>query len=252
MADAEEMMEGVTLAPASTITPTPLATSTTAEAVRDVPKTTVPLLNKPATQRLPITVPKPIPYTFDLAHLLATDANPLPPQPSEDILQSTARDGAQALINQLLTTCPITSSSAGVLLELPAPSTPLPREKPVPALKALTKWQQFAAKKGITPKKKEGKMVYDEESGEWVPKWGYKGVNKKGEGEWLVEINDDKSEKKKKGGGKGSKSGVDDEEGNPRSEKRRERIERGKRVERKMRANERVQRKGGSGIGSRR
>jgi hypothetical protein len=32
--------------------------------------------------------------------------------------------------------------------------------------------------------------VYDEETGEWVPKWGYKGANKKGENEWLVELPD--------------------------------------------------------------
>ncbi len=112
----------------------------------------------------------------------------------------------------------------------------------MPAIKPQTKWQQFAAKKGITPKKKEGKMVYDEESGEWVPKWGYKGVNKKGEGEWLVELPDDGKEGVKKKGGK--KGAGDEGEGNPRSEKRRERVERAKRAERKMRANERVKRKG--------
>jgi Ribosome biogenesis regulatory protein (RRS1) len=30
--------------------------------------------------------------------------------------------------------------------------------------------------------------VYDEETGEWVPRWGYKGANKKAENEWLVEL----------------------------------------------------------------
>jgi Ribosome biogenesis regulatory protein (RRS1) len=30
--------------------------------------------------------------------------------------------------------------------------------------------------------------VYDEETGEWVPRWGYKGANKKDENEWLVEL----------------------------------------------------------------
>ena len=30
--------------------------------------------------------------------------------------------------------------------------------------------------------------MYDEETGEWVPKWGYKGANKKAENEWLVEL----------------------------------------------------------------
>jgi Ribosome biogenesis regulatory protein (RRS1) len=30
--------------------------------------------------------------------------------------------------------------------------------------------------------------VYDEETGEWVPRWGYKGANKKMEDQWLVEL----------------------------------------------------------------
>lgn len=30
--------------------------------------------------------------------------------------------------------------------------------------------------------------MYDEETGEWVPRWGYRGANKKPEDEWLVEL----------------------------------------------------------------
>jgi regulator of ribosome biosynthesis len=45
----------------------------------------------------------------------------------------------------------------------------------------------FAKKKGIQ-KTKTPNTVYDEETGEWVPRWGYKGANKKGENEWLVEL----------------------------------------------------------------
>ena len=33
-------------------------------------------------------------------------------------------------------------------------------------------------------------MIYDEASGEWVPKWGYKGNNKKLDSQWLVEVDD--------------------------------------------------------------
>jgi hypothetical protein len=81
--------------------------------------------------RLPVIVDKPTPYTFDLGYLLANDPNPLELKSEniEDDLSATARDGAQALINQLLGTCPITSAPSGVLLTLPAPSTHLPREK---------------------------------------------------------------------------------------------------------------------------
>jgi len=82
--------------------------------------------------KLPVTVQKPTPYTFDLGLLLANDPNPLllnSAENLEDDLAATARDGAQALLNQLLSTCPIASTPAGVLLSLPTPSTSLPREK---------------------------------------------------------------------------------------------------------------------------
>ena len=183
-----------------------------------------------APKRLPVTVTKPIPYTFDLGNLLCTDANPLPGDSSLDeaTLTATARDCAQVLINQLLTTCAIGRSTDGtsMMLTLPPPSTGLPREKPVPAAKPLTRWQEFAKKKGIAPKKREGKLGYDDAKGEWVPKYGYKGKNKDGEGDWLVEV-DEKKE---------AKTG---EAGDARKERRAERVERVKRQERRERANER-------------
>ncbi|KAJ9659183.1 Rhodanese- sulfurtransferase [Coniosporium apollinis] len=195
-------------------------------------ESTEPSMNGDAGDKRPsIHVTKPTPYTFDLGHLLCIDPNPLPPHPTEAILAATARDCAQALINQLLTTCAITSTAEGVHLNLPAPETRLPREKAVPAEKEPTKWEKFAQKKGIKDKKKEGKLVYDEASGEWVPKWGYKGKNKEGENDWLVEV-DDKKERDTGEAGDARKAG------------REERKERVKRNERKQRANERKSTKG--------
>ena len=156
------------------------------------------------------TAAKPQPYTFDLGHLLCNDANPLPPSTTdpttrEAALTSTARDCAQALINQLLTTCPINRSTddGSLQITLPTPETALPREKPVPKEKEKTKWERFAEKKGIKAKKREGKLVYDEGSGEWVPKYGYKG-KKTGDGDWLVEV-DEKAERQRNGGEEGRK-----------------------------------------------
>lgn len=178
-----------------------------------------------------MTVEKPIPYTFDLGNLLCTDANPVA-ESDEDALRDTARDCAQVLINQLLTTCTARSTKEGVLLDLPGPTTPLPREKAAPKPKEPTKWELFAAKKGIKDKKKESNLVFDEEKGEWVPKWGYKGKNKDAESQWLVEI-DEKKE---------AQTG---EAENPRTASRKERIENMKRNERKERSNEsRIRRKG--------
>ena len=133
-----------------------------------------------------------------------------------------------------------------MLLTLPPATFALPREKPLPPAKEKTKWEKFAAKKGIGASGKKGgkdgtgKMVYDEAKGEWVPKWGYKGKNKDGEGEWIVEV-DEKKERELQA--KGDGSGV-------RGEGRRERVEKVRRTERRERANERRGRKGGVGGGT--
>ncbi|KAK5124038.1 hypothetical protein LTR85_002235 [Meristemomyces frigidus] len=161
-------------------------------------------------------VPRAQPYIFDLGHLLCTDPNPLPslanPTTKEAVLASTAQACAQGLINQLLTACPINRSSDGDLqIKLPEPTFQLPREKAVPKEKEKSKWEKFAAKKGIKAKKSEGKLVFDEAKGEWVPRYGYKG--KKDDGDWLVEVEDEKPEKversvKGERGGKGAPESV--------------------------------------------
>ena len=147
-----------------------------------------------------------------LSSATADDTTTTTPVDSEALLREVARDGAQALINQLLLTCPLTTStSSGVLLILPPPTTPLPREKTIPSQnKPLTKWQAFAAKKGIAPKRRDGKVVFDEDANEWVPKYGYQGPaatssgkggtrQKKVENDWLVEVDDTKTQSQKAG-----------------------------------------------------
>ncbi|KAK0632411.1 ribosomal biogenesis regulatory protein [Immersiella caudata] len=194
--------------------------------------TTVPAGGSKAP-KLPVTVDKPTPYTFDLGLLLANDSNPLEmsPDPSqrETSLATIARDGAQSLINQLLTTCPITSTPAGVLLSLPPPQTAIPREKPVPAPKAETKWSAFAKRRGIKPKTREQRrnLAYDEVTGEFGRKWGYMGANKAGQEEPIIEVPNSKKEQERKEGT------------SIRGDKRREIRERIKRNERKMRSNQR-------------
>lgn len=180
--------------------------------------------------KLPVSVDKPTPYTFDLGHLMAEDPNSITLDKSalEQSLAEVARDGAQSLINQLLTTCALTSTSDGVLLTLPQPSTRLPREKPVPQEKPPTKWERFAAKKGIKAKTRDARrnLAYDETTGEWTRKWGYKGLNKKGEDAPIMEVDMKKERERKEGT-------------SIRGDGRRERKERIKRNERKMRKNQR-------------
>ncbi|KAK4116490.1 ribosomal biogenesis regulatory protein [Canariomyces notabilis] len=182
--------------------------------------------------KLPVTVDKPTPYTFDLGLLLANDPNPvaLPkssdPSALESHLASVARDGAQVLINQLLTTLPISSTPQGVLLTLPPVQTPLPREKPVPTPKPETKWSAFAKRRGIKPKTREQRrnLQYNEATGEWERKWGYKGANKAGQDDAIIEVSAKKEAERKEGT-------------SVRGDKRREIRERVKRNERRMRRN---------------
>lgn len=154
----------------------------------------------------PVTVDKPIPNTYDLGNLATFDQNPLDNDKlkdgsqKEEYLTSVTRDNVQLLINQILslpvkTTTDSQGSSTGqnstmTLIQLPDPTTQLPREKAIPKAKGPTKWEQFAARKGIKAKTKDGKMVFDEATGEWVPKWGYKGKNKELDDQWLVEVDD--------------------------------------------------------------
>ncbi|RLV93069.1 Regulator of ribosome biosynthesis [Spathaspora sp. JA1] len=158
------------------------------------------------TEYKPVTVDKPIPNTYDLGNLATFDPNPLDntilknDNEREQYLTSVTRDNVQLLINQILslpvkTTTDTQGSSTGqnstmTLIQLPEPTTQLPREKAIPKAKPPTKWEQFAARKGIKAKAKDGKMVYDEATGEWVPKWGYKGKNKELDNQWLVEVDD--------------------------------------------------------------
>ena len=77
-------------------------------------------------------------------------------------------------------------------------------------------------------------MQYDAATGEWVPKWGYKGANKGIENDWIVEVDPVKEAERKEGT-------------TMQGDSRRERKERAKRNERLQRKNERQGRKAGGG-----
>lgn len=111
-------------------------------------------------------------------------------KPTSTWLQAQTHKGISSLLSSLIATLPLkVHPDHGPILTLPLPTTILPRAKPLPKPKPLTKWQEFAKKKGIADtKKKEGKLVYDEATQEWVPKWGYKGNNKKEEEQWIHEV----------------------------------------------------------------
>ena len=83
--------------------------------------------------------------------------------------------------------CPVERSEIGPLAVLPSEKTVLPREKHVPEPKQDTKWEKFAKEKGIKNKKRE-RMVFEENSQEFRPRFGYKRANNGVEDVPIVEI----------------------------------------------------------------
>ncbi|PPR02658.1 hypothetical protein CVT24_002141 [Panaeolus cyanescens] len=137
-----------------------------------------------------VTVEKETPLEVDPGLLMVTDLNPIDEESyndsREDYLQSLARDGVQSLFASLFS-LPTKQSPDGPLAILPPPVYQLPRAKPLPKPKPPTKWERFAAAKGIQ-KKVRDKKVWDEEKQEWVNRWGRNGKNKEVEEQWIHEV----------------------------------------------------------------
>ncbi|KAF6153307.1 hypothetical protein GIB67_003497 [Kingdonia uniflora] len=120
-------------------------------------------------------------YQIDLGNLLAFDPYhhfKSIPSNREELARECLDRGTllvQAIANTLFT-LPSTEDQDGPLVRLPAPTTKLPREKHIPRAMPSTKWEEFAAKKGIKNRKRD-KQVYDEQTGKWKPRFGYDRVN---------------------------------------------------------------------------
>lgn len=126
------------------------------------------------------------PYQFDVGLLASINPNPVTACSAAHLADRT-RDGVQSLVNKIFA-LPITRDpDHGPLASLPAFTSKLPREKSMPKPKPLTKWEKFAKQKGIQSRKKD-KMVFDENTQEWVPRWGFKGANKDLEEQWIHEL----------------------------------------------------------------
>uniref|UniRef100_A0A0G4GRQ3 Ribosome biogenesis regulatory protein n=1 Tax=Chromera velia CCMP2878 TaxID=1169474 RepID=A0A0G4GRQ3_9ALVE len=107
--------------------------------------------------------------TYDMHNLIATDITPLDNDPKK--ILETARDNTQLLVNQSvesrsLKLTDLHSLSEGSLLSAPA-QTSLPKEKP------KTRWEKFAESKNIQ-KQKRGRLVWDDMTNDWVPRYGSK------------------------------------------------------------------------------
>merc|ERR1712037_6406 len=136
-------------------------------------------------------VSKPIQPELDLGHMLAIDPNQTEfseeKMPSEEDLMELGRDCAQLPINSLwqLETERVEEA---VVAHLPPPTFVLPREKPCPKPKPMTKWEKYAKEKGIDKKKKKDRLVWDDVVSKWVPQFGYKKVVAEQEKNWMIPV----------------------------------------------------------------
>lgn len=94
---------------------------------------------------------------------------------SPDAIKSIASRLTQCLINKVFS-LPSTPLPDGKLVQLPDPVLRLPRAKPIPKPKPLTKWEKFAKEKGIV-KKKRSKLAFDEATQDWKRIHGYDKAN---------------------------------------------------------------------------
>jgi len=135
-------------------------------------------------------VEKTLQLDYDLGNLLASDPNDLSARDlkisPDAYLKSLTRDNTQLLFNQVWT-LPFERVDDVVIAKLPKPTFLLPREKPVPKAKPLTKWQTYAKDKGIT-KRKKTKLVWDEIVNAWVPRFGYRRAVAQHEKDWVLEV----------------------------------------------------------------
>lgn len=105
-----------------------------------------------------------------------------------DYLLNLTRDNTQILLN-LIWDLPTEQIDEVIVAKLPPQKMVLPRMKPVPKPKTLTKWQQFAKDKGIQ-KKKKSKLSWDEQLKKWVPLYGFKRAKAQSDKDWVLEVPD--------------------------------------------------------------
>jgi regulator of ribosome biosynthesis len=104
----------------------------------------------------------------------------------EEVLLEETQRAAQLLFNKLRT-LPTEMSETGPVTILPTETSSLPRFKKIPEPKPETKWEKFAREKGIKNSKRD-RMVYDEVTGEFAPRFGYKRSKNGLQDQAIVEI----------------------------------------------------------------
>jgi regulator of ribosome biosynthesis len=131
--------------------------------------------------------------------MMAVDISPI--NPSDDLMQISTKN-VQLLVNQIFQ-LPREQTDIGPIVRLDKLefSEQLPRMMPLPKPKVKSRWQKFAEERGST-KQKRSRLVWDEASKDWVPRWGANSIKHKADKQdWVVEVplnsTEDTFEKKK-------------------------------------------------------
>lgn len=131
---------------------------------------------------------------FDLGILTLFDTTPLSlerVEQSPETRNEYFREMATANMNLLLQRlCEVAREQNSISrVKLPPPTTKLPRQKPAPQPRPETRWEKFAKEKGIQKRKRE-RMVWDEASQTFKPRWGYNRMEDPEHSDWVVELKD--------------------------------------------------------------
>lgn len=110
----------------------------------------------------------PVGLNVDVGHLLIFDERM---ETKDATPEELATDACNALL-RALSTLPTTQTSEGKRVTLPKGFFDLPREKPIPKERPLTKWEKYAREKGIQKRVKRDRLVFDETTNEYVPRYG--------------------------------------------------------------------------------
>lgn len=136
-----------------------------------------------------VEVAKNVDLLFDLGTMTVTDPNELDVKElranCDDYLKCLTRDDVQLFINKMWE-LPTSRVDNVVVAKLPKPTSQIPRVKPPPKPRAPTKWESYSKEKGISKRRKD-KLVYDETSQEFKPRYGYNRIGADKD-DWIMEV----------------------------------------------------------------
>ena len=123
---------------------------------------------------------------YDLRHLMACDISPI--ENGTDI-KAVSVDNVQLLVSHIFQ-LPRESTDVGPVVRLDKLEfvEQVPRMMPLPKPKVKSRWEKFAEERGVNNKKRS-RLVWDETSKDWVPRWGANSIkHKQDKQDWVIEV----------------------------------------------------------------